>query len=112
MLLEALMCVVSAVGDGRRGIGDRSGDIRSEQAELAVRLGRGQLDQRQRPDEPAREALTGDREVEDGPLGRGAVQGIRRNGHLAHGVALRARRGPLVRHASIVPSGGRDGRCT
>ena len=31
-----------------------------------------------------------DREVEDGPLGRGAVEGVGRDGHLAHRVALDA----------------------
>ena len=61
-----------------------------EQAELAVRLRGGQLDQGQRADEPAREALAGDREVEDGALGRRAVEGVGRDGHLAHRVALDA----------------------
>ena len=106
------LCVVIAVGDGRGRVGDRRGDLRREQAELGVRLGRGQLDERQRADEASREPLSGDREVQHGSLGRGAVERIRGDGHLTHGVALRARRGALVRHASIVPSDGPDGRCT
>ena len=76
-----------------------------EQAELAVRLRRRELDQRERADEPAREPLPGDREVEDGPLGRRAVQGVDGHGHLAHRVAFDPRRAGLVRHASIVASG-------
>ena len=72
------LLVVVAVGDrgGRRR--DGAGDVRWQQVQVAVRLRGGHLDQRQGTDEAAREALAGDREVEDGSLGRGAIQGVGR----------------------------------
>ena len=91
-----------AVGDGCRGGGDGVRDVGIEQLELGVRVGRGQLDQRERPDEPARETLARDREVEDGTLRLGAVQGVGRDGHLAHRVALDTGPGSLIGHAPIV----------
>ena len=45
----------------------------------------------------------GDREVQDGALGRGAVERIGRDVHLAHRIALLARRRALaVVHRAIV----------
>ena len=63
------LAVVVAIGDrgGRRRDGPR--DVGLEQAQLAVRLGRRQLDQREGADEPAREWLPRDREVEHRALG-------------------------------------------
>ena len=82
--------VVAAFGDFGGGRGDRFGNRRLEEAELSVRLGSGLLDLGECPQEAAREALAGDREVEDGSLGRGAVEGVGRDLQLAHGVLLDA----------------------
>ena len=49
-----------------------------------------------------RHPLAGDREVEDGALGRGAVEGVGRDLHLAHRVALDAgRRGSLADRVGV-----------
>ena len=92
------LVVVIAVGD--RGGGRRDGmrHIRVEQAEARVGLRRRQLDEGEGAQEPSREALAGDGEVEDGALGGGAVAGIGGNGQLAHRVALHAGRRWLVGH--------------
>ena len=86
------LVVVAAVGDLAGGGGDRLRLRGVEQPEALVGLGGGELDQRQRPQEAARHALARDREVEDRPLGRGAVEGVRRDLHLAHRVAFHAGR--------------------
>ena len=52
--------VVPAFGDLGRGGGDRARDVGVEEAELFVRLGGGELDQRQRSQE-ARAAADGPR---------------------------------------------------
>ena len=85
------LVVVVAVGDRCGGRRDRRRRRpASSRPSCAVRLGGGQLDQGQRPEEAARASLAGDREVQDGPLGRGAVQGVGRDLHLAHRIALGA----------------------
>src|SRR4029079_7290107 len=76
------LVVVSALGNLGRGGRDRLCDVRVEQAELRVRLGRGLLDEGERPDERTWEPLPGDREVEDGALGGRAVQRVPRHVHL------------------------------
>jgi hypothetical protein len=43
-----------------------------------------------RAQEAAREALAGDREVEDGALGRRPVEGVRRHLDLAHRIAFQS----------------------
>ena len=98
--------VVAALGDLGGGRGDRLGDGSFEEAELGVRLGRGLLDLGERPQEAAREALAGDREVEDGPLGRGAVQGVGRDLELAHGVLLDAGAGRVGHRVDATRVGG------
>ncbi len=57
-----------------------------QQAELPVGPGRRPLDQPERHQETAAEPPVGDREVVDRPLGLGAVEGRRRDLHLAHAV--------------------------
>ena len=100
-----------AVGHRRRRRGDRARDIGLEQAKLVVRFGRGQLDQRKGPDELAREALSRDREVEDRPLGRGSVEGVSGDGHLAHRIAFHAGAGRGLAHGPDCRSGsGPPGR--
>ena len=94
--------VMASVGDLRGGGSDRRRDIRIEEAELLVGLGGGELDERERPQEPARQRPARDREVEDGPLGGGAVQGVGRDLHLAHRIALDAGGGSASRHRGIV----------
>ena len=73
----------------------------------AVGLGGGELDQRERAQEAARHRLARDREVEDGALRRGAVQGVGRDLHLAHRVALDA--GRRVDAAAGLAVHGADG---
>jgi len=103
------LVVVAAVRDLGRAFGDGARDLAVEQAELRVRLRCRLLDQRERPDERPGEALPGDREVQDGPLGRGAVQCRGGNVHRAHRVALDpGRRARFGRHGPIV--GGRRAR--
>jgi hypothetical protein len=60
--------VVVAIGHRRGCRCDGPCHVRLEQAQLAVRLRGGQLDQGQGPDEPAGERLARDREVEDRAL--------------------------------------------
>ena len=87
---------------GRRG-GDGGRDVRLEQPQLPVGVRGGLLDQRQGAQEAGRQAGPRDREVEDRPLGRGAVQGVGRDLHLAHRIALRAGRPPFgLGHGPIV----------
>jgi hypothetical protein len=105
------LAVVVAIGDRRGRRRDGARDIGFEQAQLAVRLGRGQLDEREGADEPAREGLPGDREVEHRPLGGRAVERVGRNRHLAHRVALDASAGRGLGHAPDCRSGsGLPGR--
>ena len=86
-----------------RGRGDGGRDIRFEQPELSVGVRGGLFDQRQGTQETGRQAGSRDREVEDRTLGRGAVQGVRRDLHLAHRIALRAGRAPFgLGHGPIV----------
>ncbi len=88
---------VVAIRHGGCGRGDRLGDIRLQESEFPVRLRRRELDQGERSNESRRHALAGDREVEDGPLRRGAVQ---------------ARRpGPPSRPSSRAPGGWRAASC-
>ena len=60
---------MSAFRDFCRCRTDRLGDVGIEQTQLAVRVGGGLLDQRQRPDETPGETLAGDRKIQDGALG-------------------------------------------
>ena len=64
--------------------GDRACPAAREQAELEVGLSRRPLDQAESADETAWQRLAGDREVEYGALGRGAVVGVGRHLHLTH----------------------------
>ena len=102
--------VVAALGDLGGGRGDRLGDRPLEEAELGVRLGCGLLDLGERPQEAAREALAGDREVEDGALGRGAVQRVGRDLQLAHGVLLDAGAGRVGHRVDATRVGGGPAR--
>jgi hypothetical protein len=52
--VENELVVVLALADRLRGPDDRRPQLLGEQAEIHVDLGRGFLDQPQRPDEPAR----------------------------------------------------------
>ena len=77
-----------------------------EHAARRVRRRRRRLDQPERLEEAAREALAADREVLDRALGRRAPERVGRHPHLAERVALRARRaraGSLVRHRRLPP---------
>ena len=104
--IDRELVVVVAVRH-RRGSGrDGARDIRIEQAELAVRLRGGELDEGQRSQESARHALARDREVQDRPLGRRAVQRADRDVHLAHRIALDAGRCSVgLVHGAIVGRG-------
>ena len=85
--------------DGRR-------HVRFEQPERTVRLCGGLLHECQGAQEPARHRLAGDREIQDGPLGGGAVQRVGWYLHLAHRIALEAGgRCRRLGHGAIVGPG-------
>ena len=96
---ESIRRAQAAVDDLLRGPGDGGHAALRKQAELAVGLGGCLFDETQGADESPREGLAGDWKVEHGALGRGAVIGVGRDLHLAHGVALDA--GPF-RHGQIL----------
>ena len=72
------------VRDGADGARDRG----IEEPELLIRERRRLLDEAERVEKPAREAVAADREVLDRSLRRRAVERVRRDAHLAHGVTL------------------------
>ena len=65
---------------------DQVGDFLRHVPKLAVGVGGGPLDQAEGANDAGLDRLAGDGEVEDGALGRGAVEGAGGHGHLAHGV--------------------------
>jgi len=78
--------VVAALRDLLGGPAYRGGLARLQQAETFVDQGGGGLDQTERRYESTPEAPAADRKVEDGALGRGAVERLIMHLHLAHGV--------------------------
>ncbi len=82
------LIVQLTVGHLARGLPDRRGDLGVQEAQVGVDAGGGPLDQAQNADEGAAEAEAAYGEVADGALGGGAVVGVRRDLHGAHGVAL------------------------
>ena len=84
------VAVVLARGDLVRGGDDGVGQLAVEHAEFGVGARGGLLDPGQGLDVGALERLAGDREVLDGALGLRAVQGVRGDADLAHGVVLDA----------------------
>ncbi|MGY3680073.1 hypothetical protein ACVWXU_003696 [Streptomyces sp. TE33382] len=88
--VDGEVLVPPAPGDLRRGLPDRSGDVRVQHPELRVDLGGGRLDPGQGLDVGALQPLSGDREVLHGPLGLGTPLGVRRDPHLTHRIVLDA----------------------
>ena len=84
------LVVELAVGNLERRLLHRLGLFRFEPFEVGVGLRRGPLDQTQGPDHAACQPQLADREVDQGPLRRGAVVGILRHCHLTHRVAFEA----------------------
>src|SRR4029079_16103660 len=106
------LVVVGPVRHRGGGGRDRARDIGIDQAERGIRLRGGELEEGECPDEPPREALARDREVEDGPLGRRPVERIGGHRHLPHRIAFDASGLRLIGHAPIVASAARRGPTT
>ena len=96
-----------AGGDARRGRGHRLGLRGVQQAEIAVDLGRGALDLRQRMHDRRGHALRADGEEAQAAFGLRAPQGIARHLDGAEAVCFAARRG---RHRHVLAAGVHFGR--
>ena len=103
--IEREMLVELALDDFLRGLHDERAALGIEQPEIVVRLRGGPFDQTKRADERPRKTLAADRKIQDGALGRSAVERGLRHRHLAHGIPLRS--GVRRTHESAV---GRDSR--
>src|SRR5690606_31421711 len=88
--VEDEVLVQLAVGHLLRRLNDGLAPLPVEPAQLHVGLSRRPLDQPQGANEGPGEPEAADWEVEDRPLGRGAVVGPGRNLHGTHGVPLDA----------------------
>jgi hypothetical protein len=100
------LVVVPAVGDVRRGRGDRLGDVRIEHPQVRVDLRGRALDPSQGPDVGGFDAAPRDGEVLHRALSLRPPQGVGRDPDLAHRVALDAVAALVSRHQSIVPRRG------
>jgi len=86
--IDRELVVVFASDDLVGGLDDRLGDVVVDQAEVAVGLCGGLLDDAEPADESATERDPRDREVPDGALGLGTPVGVRGYLHLAEAVLL------------------------
>ena len=71
-----------------RRLDDERAALGIEQTEIVIRLRGRPFQQAERADERARKTPAADRKIQHRALGRGAVEGGLRDGHLAHGILL------------------------
>ena len=88
--VERKMFVELALNHFLRGLHDERAAIAHRAARVVIGLRGGPLEQTEGANEGPGKTITADRKIQDRALGRSAVKGGRRDGHLAHRVLLDA----------------------